>query len=331
MTPVFVERLRFAALIALIGGRAALGQSNTAAPFLLAPIGARLTGLGGAGVADTSAVDALFRNPAAVVRAARKDIGLEYGQDDITKRYAAIAVYPAGVIGTFSAAAYEQNIGTQERTTEAGVQIATLYLRNRAYSASYATKFGGGLTAGVTYKYIQFRIDCSGSYCGPLPEEGTITPGVSATSAVDVGVQYDLPRKSPLHLGLTVRNAGFKLQVKDAEQADPLPTQVVGGVAYDVPRFERYVPDATLRLVADATTGVGQAPLEKTVHLGVEGSYQHTYFLRGGYSSISGIGGPAIGLGLVSKRFALDIATQLAVSQALGSSPPTYLGLRYRF
>lgn len=311
---------------------------NSGAPFLLAPIGARLTALGGAGVADPSGVDALFATPAGFARATRKEVSLEYAQDDLTKRYILSATYPAGLLGTFALAAYQQDVSTQKRTTRQNVEIATLYYRNREYAASYAAHFGGGLNAGVTIKRIEIRSDCSGN-CDPLPDEPSVVVGVFATTAVDAGLQYDLPHQSPLHIGVAVRHAGFKVQVKDAEQADPLPTQFVAGAAYDVKNFGKRVPDASLRFVLDATSGIGSETRGQTAHLGAEAGYQGRYFLRAGYAYYrsgatfkdAGYGGATIGFGIAQKRFALDVAKQVTSGELLANNPPTYVGLRYAF
>lgn len=317
-------------LCAAIARPACAQANNAGASFLLAPIGARLTALGSAGAGDVSAVGALFTNPAAFARLTHTDASLDLGIDDLTQRAVAVVGYPAGVVGNFAGGVYLQNIDRQARTTSQGDEIGTFFFRNLAYSASYAARFGGGLSAGVTFKYIQFRADCTGN-CDPIPGEPTLPPTVSSTSAVDVGAQFDVP-KSPLHLGIALRNAGLRLQVIDAEQADPLPTQLVAGAAYDVPHMERYVRDATLRVVADAATGLGKETVERSLHVGAEASYQRAFFLRAGYSFRTGdYAGATVGFGLARQRFALDVARQLGVGGVLANRPPTYVGLRYGF
>ncbi len=79
--------------------------------------------------------------------------------------------------------------------------------RNVELLASYATDVVGGLAAGIAYKLIQVRGDCSGA-CANGPT-ATGTP-----HAVDVGLRYVFPA-FPLVIGAAVRNVGFKLQVNN--------------------------------------------------------------------------------------------------------------------
>lgn len=301
------------------------------AGVLLVPIGARLTALGGAGVADTSPVNALFSTPAAYARATRKHVEFEYAQDDYTKRGVVSVLYPVRLVGTFALSGYAQDLGRLARTTQDAIEIGTLYYRNVEVAAAYAAGFGRGIHAGVTLKYIQSRVDCSGN-CEPIQGLPLVPPTVSSTSAVDVGVQYDLPNRSPLHLGIALRNLGLKLQIVDAEQADALPAQVAAGIAYDVRRLEREVPGASLRLVADATAGIGSSTKDNSVRFGAEGGYQRTVFIRAGYAFRDGAyGGATIGFGLLRNRFGLDVARQVSLGSVQANNPPTYVGLRYAF
>lgn len=323
-------------LVLLLGGlgtaaRLTAQASNAADVVLAAPIGARLTALGGAGVADSSPVNALFSSPAAYAHATRKDVALEYAQDDFTKRAVATLTYPVRLVGTFALNGYFQDLGQTPRVTGSGVQIGTLFHRNVEVAGTYAAGFGRGLSAGVTFKYIQFRVDCEGT-CEAIAGLPLVPPTVSSTSAVDLGVQYQLPGRSPIHLGAALRNVGLKLQVVDAEQADPLPTQLAVGAAYDVPHVDRTVPGGTLSIFAEGSAGIGSETRDNTVRLGVEGGYQRTVFLRAGYAFRSGAyGGATVGFGLARNRVALDVARQVIVSDALSNNPPTYIGLRYAF
>ncbi|MBV9880859.1 MAG: PorV/PorQ family protein [Gemmatirosa sp.] len=324
---------RAAVLLALAStrGRPLAGQNSEAgASFLLAPVGARLVGIGGAGVADPTGGLAFLSNPAAFARLARRDVAFDFGQDEATTRYVVVAALPSRVLGTFAIDAYLSSAGTQDFTDINGALIGTSNFRDVAYAASYAARFGSRLNAGLTYKYVQKRNDCSGICTRP----GELDPlaGVRAsTSAVDVGFQYDVGKTSAVHLGAAVRNLGLRLQVRDRAQADPLPTQAVVGGAYDLPHVDRYVPDASLRVLAEATTGVG-VRLDPTYHVGAEAGYRGAFALRAGYDKRPGeYSGPSFGFGLSSKQLALDVARHIASSGLLADKPPTYVGLRYSF
>ena len=51
---------------------------------------------------------------------------------------------------------------------------------------------------------------------------------------MDAGLQIDDVLGLPLRLGAMVANAGPRFQVRNEEQADPLPTRVRAGAAYEV-------------------------------------------------------------------------------------------------
>ena len=78
-------------------------------------------------------------------------------------------------------------------------------------AASYAATFGSRVRAGVTYKFLQDRQDCSGD-CTGAPTH------VPSTSAFDFGVQAALDDSSRITFGAYARNIGFRLQINDVEQ-----------------------------------------------------------------------------------------------------------------
>lgn len=305
-------------------------STEAGASFLLVPIGARIVGTGGAGVADPSGANGFFANPAAFSRLTRRDASFDFGLDDAADRYVATLAVPIKIVGTLAATGYLYNAGTQETTDENNTVVGRAVFRDVAVAASYATRFGRRFHAGLSYKYVQYRFDCSGVCTRPGdPEQlARVKP---STSAVDFGAQLDPRVGGPLHFGVAVRNLGLRLQVRDRAQADRLPTQLAGGVAYDVPNVAKYLAETSVRLVSEFSTGVG-VRLGQTYHLGAEATYRRAVSLRAGYAKRDGgYGGPAIGFGLARKELTLDIARQVAASGLLVDKPPTYVGLRYSF
>jgi hypothetical protein len=150
---------------------------------------------------------------------------------------------------------------------------------------------------------------------------------------MDAGAQLDLGHASGVHVAAALRNFGLRLQNKDRAQADPLPTQLVLGAGWDVPHVEQYAPDLSLRLLADATHGVG-VNVRSTFHVGAEAAYRKKVMVRAGYAhyaEASGYGGLAAGFGVQSSRFTLDVGRQITTNALLADKPPTYVGLRYSF
>jgi hypothetical protein len=319
--------LRAALALAVLAGmpRGVRAQAEEpGASFLLVPVGARLVGTGGAGVADPGSTTSPFINPAAFMRLTRPQASLDYGQDAQTNRFVATVTFPSRVLGTVGAGAYVYNPGPQDLTDDFGNVVGRLFIRDVAYAATYGVDFGRRLGIGLTYKYVQYRFDCTGECTLPSKRPGT--------GAVDFGAQYEVTRDSSLVLGVAVRNLGLRLQIKDRAQSDPLPTHLAVGAAWDVPDVERYVPDASLRVLVEGTRGLG-VRLDGTYHVGAEAVYRKSVSLRAGYSRTagSGYGGPAIGFGFARSRFSLDVARQVTSSGLLADKPPTYAGLRYAF
>jgi len=198
--------------------------------------------------------------------------------------------------------------------------------RNIALEASYATGLFGGLTAGIAYKLVQFRVDCSGT-CIPG------ATGVGTTHALDVGVHYVLPTALPLEVGATLRNVGPKLQMNNSAQADPLPARLQVGAAWVVIR-----PSTTnlegfdVRVLADVQGVVGQGDLSPATLLGIESGVRQAVRVRAGYAFIeSQSRGPSLGLGVNVGRVGVDLAKTFYASDAIADQEPFHVSVRLLF
>lgn len=301
--------------------------SDAGGSFLIIPVNPRSVGMGGAGVADPMGTSALLLNPAAFGRLTGTAVEVDYGVDDLNSRLAASATYGSRVVGTFGAGLFRLGQPVSESTDDNGTVTGLLASAELAFSASYGVAFTSRLTSGVSAKLIQRQLSCTGE-CRLANQ-----PTRPSTGAVDIGAQYDLGSARAVHLGVALRNFGLRFQNKDRAQADPLPTQLVVGGAWDIPGLAQYVPDATLRLLADGTHGVG-VRLAQSYHVGAEAMYRKTVMIRAGYAHYTeptGYAGLAAGFGVSSARFTLDVARQLTTSADLADRPPTYVGLRYTF
>lgn len=301
------------------------GLTTEGAPFLLIPIGARALGMGQAVVADRPGTEAVWWNPAGIARADKREIAVHHYQTFVGTGDAISVLYPSSRLGVLVASVFILNYGEQTISDAGGFPLGSILPRNLVYAATYSTPVGTRFNAGVTFKVVQFRVDCSSGNCSGVPLTS------ASTSAVDAGVQYDLPGPAPLTLAAAVRNLGLKLQVNDREQADPLPTRVQVGVLYNVTQVERYNPDAELHLTGDV---LDQPQFSSpSLRFGAEVGWRKRIHLRGGYvfDRSSDAAGPSVGIGLSTDALYIDLARIFeGFSQSTGQTP-IYVSLRFLF
>lgn len=321
------SRLRVAIVMVSLAGSAAGAQppglTTEGAPFLLLPVGARAVGMGQAVVADQPGTEAIWWNPAGVARAERREVAVHHYETVVGTGDAVSILIPSSLLGVFSASLYALDFGTQPVTEEGGAQIGSVAIRNVVYGASYATPIGGRINAGITFKIVQLRFDCT-SGCDSF--SGT-------SSALDFGAQYDLGFVAPVSIGVAVRNMGAPLPVDDSEQADPLPARIQIGVMYRVPGLERYARETELHITGDVLDRLKmESPAPR---VGAALSWRQRAHLRGGYMFDSAnseeSAGPSMGLGLATSNLRLDIATIFEGFSTDAGKRPTYVSLRYLF
>ncbi|HET7584595.1 MAG TPA: PorV/PorQ family protein [Gemmatimonadaceae bacterium] len=321
-------RLVAVALFALAAGvipSAALrAQTSTGgATFLLIPVGARAIGMGQAVVAEQGGTEAIWWNPAGVAQSTSAEVAIHHYQSFVGTGDALAVLFPSRRLGTLAISVYLLDYGEQAVLDPENVPIGQLLLRNVAYGATYGVRLGSRLSAGATFKVIQFRADCSGS-CADVPNTS------STGTAVDLGAQYDGGPTSPITIGLAVRHLGPKYQINDAAQADPLPTRVELGVGYRVAQLERIAPETMLRVSGDLVDNLDFDETEG--HVGAELGWRERAFLRGGYVfNSSEIAGPSLGVGLATGGLRIDIARIFEGFSSGAGQTPTYVSLRYLF
>lgn len=300
-------------------------RAQNGALYLLVPFGARAVSQGEAVVADsTLGTEALWWNAAALARLGKKELAVHHSQTLVATSDMLTFAVPSRVLGTIAASAYLVNYGDQSATDPvSGTEIGTITNRNYQLALAYATPVGKRLSAGLTYKFVMLRFQCTG-ICGNIP----VISG--STSALDMGAQYVLPTKLPIMLGASVRNLGPALQLKDAEQADPLPRVIQLGGRARLPVHALQQNGATLDVTLDVQSA---AALNGAAGgLGLILGYRQVAFLRGGYKLQPGDSkGPSIGFGFERGGFALDLARRFDAASAQLGEPPTYVSLRARF
>lgn len=290
------------------------------AAFLLVPVGARAVALGQAAVADWGSTELAFWNPAGLALLSHSEVGLHYAKTFASNNTALAGYVSAHRIGTFGAAAYLVDYGSQEVRPGPGPATGRTAVRNLQLVASYATTILPSLALGINYKLIQFRNDCSGD-CGLFPSE------TGTTHALDVGLQYLLGVGNGLRLGLAVQHAGFALQIENRPQADPLPTRVQLGAQYRMPLpAPTESQEAYARMLLDLQDAWGSYS-NPEVRLGLELGLGDLIQMRGGYAFLHSEGrGPSIGAGVKFGRVQVDFARIFFETGTFDE--PVYLSLR---
>lgn len=277
--------------------------------------------MGQAVVASAIGSEALWWNPALVARSVR-EVGLHAAKNPVTDADATGAlVVPVQRVGTFALGIRYLNEGSQPATDSTGEnQTGTLSVTATIVAATFASAITNRLALGLTYKLLRRGLDCTGT-CSQS--------GSSQTFALDLGAQYIVAKDSSLTLGFALTNAGPKLQVNDASQADPLPARADFGVSV-APRFDQLPKEARIRAAADLVTRVsgGYAP---GFRIGGELAWLERYQARGGYVINGPFGsGATFGLGFSTGKLQIDLAKVLSNAIATADSP-SYLSLRYLF
>ncbi|WP_331051296.1 PorV/PorQ family protein [Gemmatimonas sp.] len=306
----------------LVSAKASAQASG--ALFLLTPLGARAVAQGDAVAADTvMGTEAMWWNPALLARLPKREIAVHHSTSFASNNDMVALAMPSKVLGTLAVSGLIVDYGSSDATDANGFPLGgQVGVYNYQLAASYASPVGRRLSAGVTYKYIVFRRACSGN-CGDNAENFS-----GKSSAVDLGVHYVLPTRLPVSIGASLRNVGPGLQVRDAEQADPLPRTLQVGARVDIPIAALKRNNAALEASAD----VFSSDSKITTGMGLSLGYRKMAFLHAGYRGQLELGGgPSIGFGFRQGAFGLDVARRFEQFSSGFSQPPTYVMIRARF
>jgi hypothetical protein len=301
---------------------------NAGALFLVFPVGAQAVGMGQTATAASGHGEAAFWNPAGLATMSDDEFALHSATLVAGKSHVLGAYFPSRGIGVLGGAVYLVDYGDLDRTDQNGNTIARIAPRNFEFVASYATSLAGSFVLGLSYKLVEFRVDCSGD-CRDFPT------GTGATHALDLGGQFSVGPGGPLRIGVALRNVGFRLQVQNQAQADPLPARLAIGALYEV--HFRPADGATLdkafdlKLAADVDSPWGQGGQSET-RLGFDVGYQKLVRVRAGYAFVQdGLSGPSVGLGIESGSLGVDLARAFLTGSDLQADSPTFFSFRVTF
>src|SRR5436309_13925351 len=301
---------------------------NAGALFLVFPVGAQAVGMGQTATAMAGRGEAEFWNPAGLATLSEDEFALHSANLVAGRSNVVGAYFPSRGIGVIGGAVYLVDYGDLDRTDVNGNTIARIAPRNLEFLASYATNLTGSFAFGLSYKLVQFRVDCSGD-CRDFPA------GTGATHALDLGGQFRIGAAGPLRIGGALRNVGFRLQVQNQAQADPLPTRLAIGALYEV--HFRPAEGGTLeqtfdlKLAADVDSPWGQGGQSET-RVGFDVGYQKLVRVRAGYAFVQdGLSGPSVGLGIESGSIGVDLARAFLTGSDLQADSPTFFSFRVTF
>jgi hypothetical protein len=289
---------------------------------LVLPTGARAVALGQATMALDGTTESVWWNPSALAGMRGTSAAIHHSQSIGGTADAIAVVANSRALGSFGVSASLRDFGATTGVDDSGTEGGTILPRSLIYAATYAASVDK-LSVGLSYKLVQWRIDCTGPCSG---ETGIL----SSTSALDAGAQFSLAPVLPVRIGASVRNVGLRVQVNDEQQSDPLPSRLQAGMEWRVNALKALADGAELLVSADMVSDMRR--IDPSPRVGAELAWHRRILLRGGYASRdAGFGGPSLGVGYDTGNLAIDFARLFdEVSSATGAAP-TYLSVRYRF
>jgi hypothetical protein len=291
--------------------------------FLLLPVGARGVSLGRA-MTWVEGAEGAFWNPAGLAGVERSQAVIFRGDHVAGTATALSTLWAHRGVGTLGASYFLLDAGEIEQRDDFGNPSGFITIRNHLGVISGAARLAETLNVGLSVKVVRFQLSCRGI----CPDEGT----TATTYALDAGVQaVPLDR---LRIGAMVAHLGPRLQVRNAEQADPLPTRIRLAAAYDVLGEITDTDDLRGWLaieVEDRLRDLGTT----SVYIGTEvtAGQVDALALRAGYvlSELEQRDPWRVGLGLTYERFDLSIAKSLEVSQLTGETEPIHVTFSIAF
>lgn len=309
-----------ALLVFNCGSGAAQASSDEGAPFLVLPVGAGIVGIGRAATAMPN-VEAAFWNPAGLGSLGASQfvtLRSDY-QVGTSTAFSAVSVRPG--LGAVAASYLLLDVGEQDYRDEDGNRVGSISIRNHLGIVSASASILPNVYAGVNFKIIRASLSCRGMCSG--------FGSSSSTFALDLGAQARLTRV-PMRLGVMVAHLGPPFQLKNASQADPLPTRIRLGAAYDIlhtlamPGLEGWISIE----VQDRPGRAYGTSFSFGTELRAGGS--EAVILRAGYAGDARhSGGVSVGVGLRLDRFDIS-ATKVLESTGLGETDPLNVSFAIR-
>lgn len=230
------------AFVAISGKVFAQGES--AVPFLLIGPNSLNAGMGETGTGMVNDAAAMFWNPAGLGFQKGTQVSITHspwlpglGLSDLFYDFLAGKYYMKKLKGTLGVSITYLNIGTIIQTDEFGNEIGKYQAFDGALAVGYGTKVTKDLGVGVVTRFIYSKLAVD-------PVAGEKGTGTAYDLSFDISALYR-PSKTKLKflnnkfgVGINISNIGPKVTYVDNDQADPLPTNLRLGLAYDIYQSE---------------------------------------------------------------------------------------------
>jgi hypothetical protein len=233
------------ALLAVVSfaPRTVFAQGESAVPFLLIAPNARADAMGESGAALADDASASFWNPAALAFQPGQELSLthsawlpQFQQSDLFYDYLAYRNHLDDWGGTLGASITYLSLGEFNETTPDGPEVINTF---RAYELAatlgYATKVTNDFGVGLNLRFIH-------SSLAPFNVQNQDRQGVASSVSFDLAGMWKPTGLGDIgdrfSVGLNLSNLGPKLTYIDADQADPLPTNLRLGLAANIVKSE---------------------------------------------------------------------------------------------
>lgn len=286
---------------------------TTSFQFLKVVADARSMSMAGAYTAVADQSDAVFWNPAALVRVKNLDINFSYMDYflDVKHMSASLAI-PLGTAGTIGVQMMFADYGEIDVTTvnklgfieggeyNPGLTGETINPYAVVAGVSFARKLTDKFAFGVTAKFAREDMD----YHSPYASAGNNYAIFKNAIMFDLGLLYDTGFRS-LKLAAVVRH--FGPEIKYINKSYPLPQLMNIGISVNLldESNAMFFKTNGQRLLFSADL-VQPRDYDQQYNVGLEYSLKNILFLRGGYRMNYDSQGLALGFGLRFSKFRID-------------------------
>ena len=240
---MFKIKMCVLAVFVVLSGRV-FAQGESAVPFLLIGPNSLNAGMGETGTGMINDASAMFWNPAGLGFQKGTQVSITHspwlpglGLSDLFYDYLAGKYYMKKLKGTLGVSITYLNIGRIIQTDEFGNEIGDYQAFDGALAVGYGTKVSRDLGVGVVTRFIYSKLAVD-------PVAGEQGTGTAYDLSFDISMLWK-PSKTKMKflnnkfgLGINLSNIGPKVTYVDNDQADPLPTNLRLGFAYDIYQSE---------------------------------------------------------------------------------------------
>ena len=239
-----ILRLLLVSMVFVLGHQVVYAQGEAAVPFLELNPDSRAGGVGesGGGLADNSA--AIYWNPAGIAFLSGTEISITHSNWlpqfnlDLFYDYLTFRQYIEDIKGSVTASITYMNYGEFVRTGEDSPDpLGTFHSFDAAFTVGYATKLSPDWGIGFNFRLIYSKL--SDQPTGQEQGKGTATSVSFDVAGMWRPATFVLPFidediGGKISIGANLSNLGPKISYIDRAQADPIPTALRLGFAYQL-------------------------------------------------------------------------------------------------